>query len=275
MFTLHRLLLGLAEIVVVSGTLLLSSAPLMAGSSGYQGIRHYGGHRSSTSHSARYYRGLRSGSYYFIRPRSARYNSWYPWRRKYYGNHYNYYRNYGNNYRGDTYGNTVDTGSDNAEYDFAYFPSDTVDTASSDIRLGWSLLARGDVHNALNTFSIQTRHDPSNSILKVGYALAVAETGDLHKGVSAMRGALRSDPDSLHLLILDEDLQGIVKSLIYRYEDDSSHTSLAIAARNFMIAALYYLLGDAESAGLILPAQDTDSSTRNLDRLIQQSRSNG
>jgi len=37
-----------------------------------------------------------------------------------------------------------------------------------------------------------------------------------------------------------------------------------------MIASLYYLLSDTESAGLILPAQDTDSSTRNLDRLIQQ-----
>ena len=85
-----------------------------------------------------------------------------------------------------------------------------------------------------------------------------------------MRGALRSDPDSLHNLTLDEDLQGIVKNLIHRYEDDRDDTSLATAATDFMIASLYYLLGDAESAGLVLPAQDTDSSTRNLDRLIQQ-----
>lgn len=251
MFTLHRLLLGSAGIAVVSGTLLLSGAPLMAGSSGYQGIR--------------YYRGLHSGGYYFIRPRSARYNSWYPWRRE----------NYGNSYLGHAYPNPYNTISENAENGIADLHSETVDTANLDKRLGWSLLARGEVHNALKTFSIQTRNDPSNSILKVGYALAMAETGDLHKGVSAMRGALRSDPDSLHYLILDEDLQGIVKSLIFRYEDDSSHTTLAIAARNFMIASLYYLLGDAESAGLILPAQDTDSSTRNLDRLIQQMRANG
>ena len=85
-----------------------------------------------------------------------------------------------------------------------------------------------------------------------------------------MRGALRSDPDSLHKLTLDEDLQGIVKNLIHRYEDDRYDSTLATAAMDFMIASLYYLLGDAESAGLVLPAQDTDSSTRNLDRLIQQ-----
>ena len=144
------------------------------------------------------------------------------------------------------------------------------DTDYSDIRLGWLLLARGEAHRALKTFSVQTRNDPNNSILKVGYALASAETGDLHKGVSAMRGALRSDPESLHNLKLDEDLQGIVKDLIHRYEDDRDDTSLATAATDFMIASLYYLLGDTESAGLVLPAQDTDSSTRNLDRLIQQ-----
>jgi hypothetical protein len=86
-----------------------------------------------------------------------------------------------------------------------------------------------------------------------------------------MRSAMRSDPDSLHDLTLDEDLQGIVKNLIPRYEDDRYNTTLATAARAFMIASLYYLLGDAESAGLMLPAQDTDSSTRNLDRLIRKS----
>jgi len=90
-----------------------------------------------------------------------------------------------------------------------------------------------------------------------------------------MRGALRLDPDSLHHLVLDEDLQGIVKNLLSQYEDDSSHTTLATSARNFMIASLYYLLGNAESAGMVLPAQDTDSSTRNLDHLIRQLRSNG
>ena len=90
-----------------------------------------------------------------------------------------------------------------------------------------------------------------------------------------MRAALRTDPDSLHYLMLDQDLQDIVKNLIHRYEDDDHHTTLATAARHFMIASLYYLLGDAESAGLILPAQDTDKSARNLYRLIRQMRPNG
>jgi tetratricopeptide (TPR) repeat protein len=270
MFTLHRLLMGSAGIVVIAAALLLSGGPTMAGSSAYQGIRYSGGHRSGRSGVIRHHRGNGSSAYHFFRPRFARYNSWYPWRRDYYDNRYSNYPNYGNRYLRDVYRNQDYALSEDAE-----LLSDAVATADSDTRLGWLLLANGEVHSAVKTFSIQTRKDPNNSILKVGYALAVAETGELHEGVSVMRGALRSDPDSLHYLMLDEDLQGIVKNLIHRYEDDSSYTSLATAARNFMVASLYYLLGDAESAGLILPVQDTDSSTRNLDRLIQQMRLNG
>lgn len=254
MFTLHRLFLSSAGIVVISSTLLLSAAPSMADTSGFQAVRNSGG-----SGVMRNYRG---GSKRFYRPRSARYNRWYPWQRHYNGMGYYRSRDYANFHMGNGYGNQDYTIS--AEADLLS------DTDYSDIRLGWLLLASGEAHRALKTFSVQTRKAPNNGILKVGYALAAAETGDLHKGVSAMRGALRSDPDSLHNLTLDEDLQGIVKNLIHRYEDDRYDTTLATAATDFMIASLYYLLGDAESAGLVLPAQDTDSSTRNLDRLIQQ-----
>jgi len=254
MFTLHSLFLSSAGIVVISSTLLLSAAPSMADTSGFQDVRYSGG-----SAVVRNYRG---GSKRFYRSRSARYNRWYPWQRHYKGRGYNYYDSYSNRYKDDSYSNQGYTISEDADL--------LSDADYSDIRLGWLLLARGEAQRALKTFSVQTRKDPNNSILKVGYALASAETGDLHKGVSAMRGALRSDPGSLHNLKLDEDLQGIVKDLIHRYEDDRDDTSLATAATDFMIASLYYLLGDAESAGLVLPAQDTDSSTRNLDRLIQQ-----
>lgn len=233
----------------------------MAGSSSYQG--------------SSFYRGVRSGAYKSYRPRSAGYNSWYPWRRYNHRNSYNRYSNSGNSYRRHAYPNPHSATRKDTESGIADLDSDIVDTAKSDNTLGWSLLARGEAHNAVKIFTIQTRNDPGNSILKVGYALAVAETGDLHKGISGMRGALRSDPDSLHHLILDQNLQGIVKNLIHRYEDDGYHTTLATAARHFMIASLYYLLGDAKSAGLILPAQDTDKSTRNLYRLIQQMRPNG
>ena len=262
MFTLHRLLFEFAVIVVVSAALLLSVGPTMAGSFSQQGSRHFSGHYPGGS---RFIRSHRHRGPRFIRPRLARYNSFYPWRRHYYGNRYNPYSGYGNDYRGEVYSHLDDGINENAD-----LLSDTVATANTDNRRGWLLLANGEVHAALKTFTIQTRNDPNNSVLKVGYALAAAETGDLHKGVSVMRGALRSDPDSLHHLVLDEDLQGIVRNLILRYEADSYQTTLATAAGNFMIASLYYLLGDADSAGLILPAQDTDSSTRNLDRLIQQ-----
>ena len=263
MFTLHRLLSGLAVIVVVSAALLLSGGPIMAGSYSQQGVRHSGGSSSQR------YRNPR-----FIRPRFARYNSFYPWRRHYSGSRYNPYPgynpypDYSNNYRGEYYSNLDDSISENAD-----LRSATTTTANTDNSLGWLLLANGEVDGALKTFALQIRNDPNNSILKVGYALAAAETGDLHKGVSAMRGALRSDPDSLHYLVLEEDLQSIVKNLVLRYEADSYQTTLTTAASNFMIASLYYLLGDAGSADLFLPAQDTDSSTRNLDSLIQQMQS--
>ncbi|MDH3888132.1 MAG: hypothetical protein OEU78_06505 [Gammaproteobacteria bacterium] len=255
MFTLHRQFLSSAGLVVIAGTLLLSAAPSMADASGFQDVRYPGGSRVTSNY--------RGGSKRFYRPRSARYNRWYPWQRRYKGKGYYRSRNYANFNRGNYYGNQNDIVSEGTDL--------LLDTADSDFRLGWLLLGKGEAHKALKVFSRQTRNDPANSTLKVGYALAAAETGDLHKGVSMMRSALRSDPDSLHDLTLDEDLQGIVKNLIPRYEDDRYNTTLATAARAFMIASLYYLLGDAESAGLVLPAQDTDSSTRNLDRLIRKS----
>ena len=204
MLTLHRLFLRSAGIVFIAATLLFSAEPAMADSSGYQGARYSG--------SSRGLRNYRGGSARFIRPHSARYNRWYSWHREYSGNRYDYYGSYGNRYPGDTYRYQDDTISEDADL--------LSDIDYSDIGLGWLLLAKGEAHKALKTFSVQKRKNPNNSILKVGYALAAAETGDLHKGVSAMRGALRSDPDALHNLSLDEDLQGIVKDLIHRYEDE-------------------------------------------------------
>ena len=87
----------------------------------------------------------------------------------------------------------------------------------------------------------------------------------------AMRRAVRIDPDALHYLTLDEDMQGIVNNLIHRYEDDGYHT-LEVADRDFMIASLYYLLHNVEAAGRVLPDQDAHASNKNLGRLIRQMR---
>ena len=255
MFKLYRFLLNSAGIVVISTPLLLFAAPGMADASGFQAVRNSGSSRAMSNY--------RGASKRFYRPRSTRYNRWYPWQRNYYGGRYYRNRDYDNRYRGDADRNRYYAISEDADL--------LPDTDYADIRLGWSLLASGEAHKALKVFSIQTRNNPNNSILKVGYALAAAQTGDIHKGVSMMRSALRSDPDSLHKLTLDEDLQGTVKELIQRYEDDRNDTTLATAATDFMIASLYYLLGDTESASLVLPVQDKDNSTRNLDRLIRES----
>jgi hypothetical protein len=243
MVTLHSKLFNYAGMALVMAALLLSGAPAMAWSYGHYGGHHYG-----------YY-----GSYYK------------PYRSHHYGGYYRHYPYYGSgnrHYRRNSYSEPDYTTSSSDQYSSVVASSGA---ANADDKHGWTLLAGGDQESALKTFSTQAQNDPKNGALKVGYALATAETGDLDRGVWAMRRAVRIDPDALHYLRLDEDMQGIVNNLIHRYEDDDYHT-LEATDRDFMVASLYYLLHNAEAAARILPDKDTHTSTQNLGRLIQQMR---
>ena len=230
----------------------LASEPVSAGSYGYYPARYYGGYRSD--------------GHNFNRRRFARYNKFYRYRLRNYGKYYNHHPEYGNSYLGDTYNKTLQ--NDNLDT-----REDTREIADSLDTLGWLQLSNGEYTKARDTFSSLARKESNDGSFRIGYALAAASIGDLHKGVWAMRSALRIDPDSLNHFMTDGYLQGIVLDLIYRYEDEDHHT-LATTARKFMIASLYYMLGDDESAGNILPVNDKDSSTRNLLRLIEQTRHN-
>ncbi|TNG03871.1 MAG: hypothetical protein EP297_00060 [Gammaproteobacteria bacterium] len=240
----------------MSGLLPLSSEHAKAGTYSYHGIGNPGSNRSS--------------AYHFNRRRVARYNKFYRYRLRNYGKYYNHYPNYGNSYLGDAYNKQKEYAADDAEYDTG-LRSDSIDTTDAYNVLGWLQLASGEYLDALNTFSTQAKNEPNDGTLRVGYALAAAETGDLHKAVWAMRSALRIDPESLNHLTLDASLQSIIRNLITQYTNDR-HNTLAIVARDFMIASLYYLLGDDVSAGKSLPVVDTDSSTENLGHLIEQNR---
>jgi hypothetical protein len=231
---------------MLASALLLTDSPAMAWSYGYYGGHHYGHH----------------GSYY---GRHYGYN---------YGNYYNHYpgyryRSYGN-YRNNNYSTRDYTDSNDNEYGSDSVASNNV---TADREYGWKLLADGEQHSALNVFSTQARNDPDNGTYKIGYALAAAETGDLDKGVRAMRRATRIDPDALHYLTLDSGMQNVVSNLIHNYENDSSH-GLEATDRDFMVASLYYLLHDAEAADRVLPRQDAHTSVENLDRLIRQMQAN-
>ena len=253
MFTLQRLLMSLAGVVLVTGMSTLASKHVKAGTYSYHNIRHPVSYRSS--------------AYHYNRRRFARYNKFYRYRLRNYGRYYNHHPDYGNSYLGDAYNRPDENDTEATEHD-AGVPSDANNTEDTNSATGWRQLANGEYLEALNIFATQTRFEPNDGTLMVGYALAAAETGDLHMGVWAMRSAFRIDPESLNNLTLDARLEVIVKDLITKYMNDRQDT-LAMVAREFMISSLYYLLGDNESAGKSLPVDDTDSSTKNLSRLIE------
>jgi hypothetical protein len=253
MFSLQRLLMILTGVVLLTGLSSLASEHVRAGTYSYHNIRLPVSYRSS--------------AHYYNRRRFARYNRFYRYRLRNYGRYYNHHPDYGNSYLGDAYNKADDNDVEATEHD-AGLRSDAIDKADPNNVPGWLQLANREYLDALNTFSTQARIEPNDGTLMIGYALAAAETGDLHKGVWAMRSALRIDPESLINLTLDASLEGIVKNLITQYSDDRQDT-LAIVAKEFMIASLYYLLGDNDSAGKSLPVEDTDSSTKNLSRLIE------
>lgn len=137
-------------------------------------------------------------------------------------------------------------------------------------QVAWSLLARGRDYDALRHFSRMARLRPAEGQPKIGYALAVAGLGDLRRGARAMRRALRTDPTLLDLTI-DGRLRSRIHALTAGY-----HTRLennqADRDAAFMLAVLYGLIGDTESAryamGLLESAGDQTPSAMELRRLI-------
>lgn len=139
---------------------------------------------------------------------------------------------------------------------------------------GWTLLADGRYPQALSTFATEASRRPKEGEQKVGYALSAAASGNLQRGVWAMRRALRIDPDSLHYLILDESLRSRIEQLVIRYKETSDRT-ISNADASFMLAALHYLLSDTESAQAAIDQALSDDdhrvSTRNLGELLDKS----
>ena len=137
-------------------------------------------------------------------------------------------------------------------------------------QVAWSLLARGRDYDALRHFSRMARLRPAEGQPKIGYALAVAGLGDLRRGARAMRRALRTDPTLLDLTI-DGRLRSRIHALTAGY-----HTRLennqADRDAAFMLAVLYGLIGDMESAryamGLLESGGDQTPSAMELRRLI-------
>ena len=136
---------------------------------------------------------------------------------------------------------------------------------------GWARLAEGRYSHALSIFTAEASSRPRDGGPKVGYAMSAAGTGDLQRGVWAMRRALRIDPDSMHYVTVDGSLRQQVEHLVTQYRHNPGNR-LDDAEAAFMLASLHYLLGDAASArasyDVAVASGDKSLSTTNLERLI-------
>ncbi len=123
---------------------------------------------------------------------------------------------------------------------------------------GWEELANGSYAAARAIFAAEVQRHPERGTPKVGYALAAAAGGDLERGSWAMRRAFRIDPSSIKYAEVDDRLRSQIGLLPDRYQARRGETRDAA----FMVAALYYLLGDADSArgAMVWAVQHGDSS---------------
>jgi len=252
-----------------------------AGQGGHHG--HYGGHNYGhygrhyhdhgghhDDHHGSHYYGYHlygSGIHYLGHQAYGHYygshDYYYPYGYSYSNRRYHYYPDYGSySYRPSSHDDYAD---DSHETDTAY----TSTRRATDANTGWALLKSGASRDALNVFAQQAGNDAKNGTPKVGYALASAASGDLERGVWAMRRALRIDPDALHYLSAESDLHAVINSVIADYRASEEHLRSHNDAA-FMRASLYYLQHDTEAARYALPDNDDLPSTHNLEHLIDQ-----
>ena len=134
---------------------------------------------------------------------------------------------------------------------------------------GWALLASGRAADALQRFGSTTDRAPEDGVPQTGYSIAASVSGDLERGVLAMRQALRTDPQALHRLKIPAGARAAVVESINRYEAGGVGS---VSDDAFMRAALYYLLHHRDSARAAIDeaqaAGDRSASAANLERLI-------
>jgi len=237
-------------LILAAALLILFSSSVNAWSYGYYGGHH--GHNFSIHFRHGY------GHHYGYYPRYRYYSSY---------RSYPYYRNSSNyNYRNNPGDDYDDEDSDGADYS-----SSTTSMSDVDSNYGWQQLASGNPKGALKTFATQASNSPKKGNYKIGYALSAAEGGNYSKGVWAMRRAAKIDPDSLHYLSLDSELEAVINNLVEDY-NNSDDSKINETDRGFMVATLNYLLHNHEAAQQALPVHDKQSSTVNVAGLIQQMR---
>lgn len=241
------------------------------GHHGYRG-RSYG-HYSSKR---RYYGSYGFGRSYYSSPyRSYRSRSYY--RPRYYGSYGYRSPSYGYGSSSRSYGDGYSSRGYGSDYSGAAYPQSgpSYGAARAGYGSGWSLLSQGQYANALNAFAQEAETHPTDGAPKMGYALASAATGDLERGVWAMRRACRIDPESMHDFTAPEGVDRVVEGLIGTY-NGPAESSTPAADSAFMLASLHYLNGDMQSAHEAITQAadlgDRSPSANNLAQVVEAHR---
>jgi hypothetical protein len=113
---------------------------------------------------------------------------------------------------------------------------------------------------------------PDDGLPLIGFALSASLLDQHEEAITAMRSALRSDPEALRYVPDDERLHGQLAGLVEHYEYRARHEFGDVDAL-FMVAALWYLLNQEDTAhyavGVAVTLGDGDASTLNLQAMIQ------
>lgn len=136
---------------------------------------------------------------------------------------------------------------------------------------GWDLIKKDRFHEAKDLFGDVAARYPDRGEPKIGVAIASAQSQQMFDGVRAMRRALLYEPDALSRVQVDSRLHSRLKRLVNDYQ--SSFHGLSRADSSFMVASLYYMMGNRDHCRRELEKNraenDRAPSTMNLYRLAE------
>jgi len=130
-------------------------------------------------------------------------------------------------------------------------------TIPMDNSAAWELLAAGKNQQAIETFVQEISLNDKAGAPKLGYALAMAASGDLTKGTWALRRAFDIDPEGTSDVMLSGKLRSVLESITEKYVVNAE-TNGVTKDNSFTLATLFMLQGDIEGAEMIVKNSTVD-----------------
>ena len=130
-------------------------------------------------------------------------------------------------------------------------------TIPMDNSAAWKLLAAGKNQQAIETFVQEISLNDKAGAPKLGYALAMAASGDLTKGTWALRRAFDIDPEGTSDVMLSGKLRSVLESITEKYVVNAE-TNGVTKDNSFTLATLFMLQGDIEGAEMIVKNSTVD-----------------